>query len=157
MEDNFLDIWKKFKLIDEEKIGLCFNYGFSSDLEEREQLFLLGLIILDKILNREAFKTLMQALWRLQSIVNFKEVGPNLFLLEFHDLSDLKKVKDGRPWSFDRYLFCITNFNHNLVPQDLPFNKELFWIQIHQLPLGMMNKKYGEFMGKILGEVEEVV
>lgn len=76
--------------------------------------------------------------------------------MEFRDLSDLKKVQDGRPWSFNWYFFCITSFNRNLAPQDLPFNKELLWVQLHQLPLGMMNRKYGEFMGKLLGEVEEV-
>lgn len=76
--------------------------------------------------------------------------------MEFHDSNDLKKVQDGCPLSFNRYLFCLTSFNHNLAPQYIPFNKELFWVQLHQLPLEMMNWKYGEFMGEFVGEVEEV-
>lgn len=76
-------------------------------------------------------------------------------MVDFQDRSNLKKGQDSQPWSFDSYLLCITSFNRNLVPQYLPFNKEFFWIQFHQLLLGMMNYKYGKFIKKILGEVKE--
>lgn len=76
--------------------------------------------------------------------------------MDFHNKKDLKKVHDGRPWGFGRYMFCITSFNRNIVPQNLPFNNELIWVQLHQLVLGMMNCKYGEFMGEVLGEVKEL-
>lgn len=58
--------------------------------------------------------------------VDFKEIGPNLYIVEFQDKNDLKKVQDDWPGSFDRYLFCIINFNCNLALLDFPFNRELF-------------------------------
>lgn len=94
----------------------------------------------------------MKALWQTQRHVDFKEIGPNLYIVEFQDKNDFKKVQDGRLWTFDKYRVCITSFNRNLVPQDFSFNRELSWVQLHQLLLGMMNQKYEESMGEILGE-----
>lgn len=107
-------------------MGLNFSNGFLDDFEAWEQLSLLGFLISNKVLNQEAFKTSMQTLWKLHNIVDFKEIGPNLYIVEFKGINDLKKVLEVRLWSFDRYLFCITDFNHNIVPQELPFNRELF-------------------------------
>lgn len=77
----------------------------------RERLCLLGLVIGEKAFNREAFRSTMQNLWRLQGRVDFLEVGNNLFVVEFQDKLDLLKVLVGRPWSFDRNLFCLTSYD----------------------------------------------
>lgn len=42
----------------------------------------------------------------LQGKVNFKEVGQNLYIVEFQDTRDLQRVQDGRPWSFNRFMLC---------------------------------------------------
>lgn len=66
MEEELIDSWKHFRLTEEEQLGLVFDAGFFGDLEDREKLYLLGLLISDKILNCEAFKTFMQVLWSTQ-------------------------------------------------------------------------------------------
>lgn len=54
------------------------------------------------------------------------------------------------------YLFCLTNFDCKLAPQDFVFKKEPFQVQLHKLPLGMMNRRFGESLEEIISEVEDV-
>lgn len=60
MEEDLVNIRHNFWLTEEEQVN--FSNGFSDNLEAQEQLSLLGLLILDQVLNREAFKTSMQTL-----------------------------------------------------------------------------------------------
>lgn len=56
-----------------------FNLGIYEEIEQREKICLLGLFMANKSVNREAFKTMMQSLWRLKGRVDSKDVGFNLF------------------------------------------------------------------------------
>lgn len=99
----------------------------------------------------------MQTIWKLQGNVKFRKVGTNLFIVEFQDVQDLQKVQDGtRPWTFDQNLLCITNYDRRLSPQQIIFNKEPIWVQLHNIPLSMMNHTYGEKIGKIIGEILDI-
>lgn len=79
-----------------------------------------------------------------------------MFVVKFQKWSDLQKVQEGRPWTFDRYLFCFSNYDGVRTPQQIEFNKEPIWVQIHDLLLGMMKKPYGEKSGKSIGEIIEI-
>lgn len=68
--------------------------------------------------------------------VSFKEVGFNLFLIEFLDNLDLQKILEGRSWSFDRFLLSIRRYDRALSPQLADFGSELMWVQMHHLPFG---------------------
>lgn len=53
----------------------------------------------------------MLGIWKLRGKADFKEVGHNLFLIEFVETLDIQKVLQGRPWSFDCNLFCIKEYD----------------------------------------------
>lgn len=67
----------------------------------------------------------MVKVWKLKGGVVFKEVGANMFLIEFHNDVDPQK---GRPWSFDRNLLCLNTFDSRSAPKDIVFNKKFMWI-----------------------------
>lgn len=90
----------------------------------------------------------MKGAWKAQGKVKFKEVGTNLFLIKFRENLDLKWVQEGRPWSFDRNLLCLTEYDASFIPQSINFFKEPIWVQMHNIPFGMMNKFYGEKLGR---------
>lgn len=72
---------------------------------------MLGLLVSEKLVNKEALKSTLVNLWKLQGKVIFNEVCFNLFVLEFSTRKDLLKVQEGRPWTFDRYLLCLAKYN----------------------------------------------
>lgn len=51
------------------------------------------LVIADKLVNREMFKTTMHEVWKPQGKVDFKEVGSNLFLVELKSPRPIESPK----------------------------------------------------------------
>lgn len=98
--------------------------------------YLIGLVVTEKNIDKEAFKTTMQNVWKPKGRIQFKEVGDNLFIIEFQHEQDNQKVKKGRPWTFDHNLLCLNNFDGFSTPKDISFSKESMWIQLHNIPLG---------------------
>lgn len=68
----------------------------------------------------------------------------------------MERVKDGRPWSFDHNLLCITEYNRNFTPHKVQFEMEPMWVQLHDLPFGMMNLFHGQRIAQQIGEVVDI-
>ncbi|XP_040988946.1 uncharacterized protein LOC121236564 [Juglans microcarpa x Juglans regia] len=124
--------------------------GFGG-LEDRR----LGIIpvLMDKNLNKEAFKGTVTKVWNLEGSVWFNEVGHHRFLVEFQKDVDIERVLNGQPWTFDKHLICIQPFGKSTPPNEMIFNQEPFWIQLHGLPLAAMTVDGGEKIDFSLGEV----
>lgn len=97
MDEDILNSWKRFNLSDLEKTIDAFDQAIPEEISRREHLCLLGLIVVDKAVNKEAFRSTMVSLWRLKGKVDFKEVGFNLFIIEFKETIDLERIREGRP------------------------------------------------------------
>jgi hypothetical protein len=65
-------------------------------------------------------------------------------------------VLDGRPWTFDRTLLVLKEFDAKTPSSKMVFTHTPIWIQIHDMPLGCMNSGVGRKIGGSLGEVEEM-
>lgn len=76
---------------------------------------LLGHIISDKQVNKDAFKSTICSIWRLIGKLIIKEADHNLFIFEFQQTLDLIRVKGGWPWTFDRNLLCLAKFDGKLA------------------------------------------
>jgi hypothetical protein len=44
------------------------------------------------------------------------EVQDNVWIFEFSELEDKRRVMDGRPWSFDRKMLVLNNLDGSLPP-----------------------------------------
>lgn len=88
--------------------------------------------------------------------VTFKEVLDNAWLFQFEDGDDKRHVMEGRPWSFDRQVLVLNDFDGSVPPALMKFTHSPFWIQMHDMPLLCMNKAMGTRIGKSLGELFEV-
>jgi hypothetical protein len=88
--------------------------------------------------------------------VIFKEITENLWVFEFSERDDLRRVMDGRPWTYDRYILVLNLLNGSIPPSQMVFTSSPFWVQIHDMPLLCMNKEVGSKIGQSLGEVLSV-
>lgn len=61
--------------------------------------------------NNEAFKTTLRKIWRPAKQVHFHELGSVLILTEFEDCLDKKRVIQDNPWSFERNLILLQEFD----------------------------------------------
>ena len=60
------------------------------------------------------------------------------------------------PWSFEKQLVLLQEFERELTPKEIKIKWSPFWIQIFNLPLNSRTKETGQTIGSILGTVMEV-
>jgi hypothetical protein len=123
---------------------------------EKGKRCLVGKLWPGKRANKEAFIIVLSRIWRTRKSVVFKELQENLWLFEFEEVDDMKRVKEGRPWSFGRQILVLNDFDGRVTPSKMDFTQSPFWIQIHDMPLLCMIKGVGIRIGDSLGDLEDV-
>ncbi|XP_040992702.1 uncharacterized protein LOC121239512 [Juglans microcarpa x Juglans regia] len=153
MEDELERLWEGFNLTEEEKLEVPLSEVATRRSKLRGKKSLIIFIVMEKSLNREALKLTMTKLWNPEGRIVFNEVGHNRFIIEFHKEVDIERVLKGIPWSFDKHLICVQDFDSSTPPTEINFTHEPFWIQLHGMPLAAMNIEGGESIGASVGEV----
>ena len=92
---------------------------------------------------------MLSRIWRLVGHVTFKEIFDNVWLFEFMDEKDKRRVLEGRPWSIDRRVIMLKDFDGTAPPTQMKFQYSPFWIQVHDMPLLCMTKRVGVMIGEI--------
>ena len=82
-------------------------------------------------------------------------MGNHIVFFVFVEESDTDKVLMGELSSYDKYLISLQKMDKNVLVKDLAFTKTLFWVQIHDLPLGDMNLSAACAIGSSIGVVQE--
>ncbi|TXG54037.1 hypothetical protein EZV62_019293 [Acer yangbiense] len=119
-------------------------------------LCLVGKVLTNKLVNKEAFINVMTLIWRVSKGVEIEALEGNVFVFHFKNLEDRKYIQSEGPWTFDK---AIIVFEEPLGTGDIAqmeFNTVEFWVQIHNLHLLCMTKDTGSFLGSMIGEVREV-
>jgi hypothetical protein len=77
-----------------------------------------------------------------------------LWLFEFSEVADKIRIMEGRPWSYDRQILVLNDFDGQTPPSQLDFSHSPIWVQVHDMPLLCMNKvivtKIGDSLGQLL-------
>ena len=100
MDDAMEELWKHFKLSDEEKGIMAVESHEVAISKQQAQFSILFTLQTTKDFNKEAFKsTFCTSLWRSSRGVTIKAVGQNLFLAIFGSEDHLQEIIDKSPWS----------------------------------------------------------
>jgi hypothetical protein len=156
MADELGDLYGKISLTDGEKTGIQVDEGDIADGREVGGKCLIGKVWTEKNVNKEAFKSVFSTIWRTVGAVKFKELRDNIWLFEFADENDKRRVMEGRPWSFDKQIVVLNDFDGSTKPSQMDFTRSPFWIQVQDMPLLCMNKNVGTKIGESLGQLEDV-
>ncbi|MBA0678431.1 hypothetical protein Goari_019780, partial [Gossypium aridum] len=96
----------------------------------------------------------MADLWHPIGGICITAIGEKRYLFQFFHEVDIERVVAGIPWFFNNHLIILqrVQIGENLVVIEL--NHTEFWIQVHDLPPGLMSvsmaKQLGDFCGKFL-------
>ncbi|TXG47751.1 hypothetical protein EZV62_027045 [Acer yangbiense] len=122
----------------------------------RMSLYLMGKLLSNKVVNKEAFIRVISRIWQVSRGVEVESVSGNIFSFHFHCEEDRQRVIAGGPWNFDDELLVLEKPVGKGVIETLSFNLAKFWIQIHQISIICMTRKIGWFLGGLIGEVLDV-
>lgn len=83
-------------------------------------------------------------------------VDDRVYSIVVRDAVLAKHILDSGPWNVDNRLFNVVPWSRSLAIEDVDFSEIYFWIQIHNIPLGMMSAGTAMRIARRVGEVLEV-
>lgn len=152
MADEILHLWKDFSLSEAESLEVEVPDIGIGNITPRGSSCLVGKLLADRIIGKDTIKSMVVRGWQPSGTMVFKNLGNNLFLMEFEHVWDKARVLEGRPWVFEGHLFSVNNFNGSVVPGSMEFDLVSFWVRIFHLPLGFMCETMGFQLGTLWEE-----
>ena len=156
MEDELEEMWKKLSFTEEEDESITLGRGTIEAAKVVGKNCLLMKVLSHKYMNIEALRKNMRMLWKPNKGVQINEIGEEQFLAEFGDGRDKKRIMDMSPWTYEKQLILLKEFEGEQIPKDIQLWQSPFWVQIHNLPLHCRTRETGWAIGSKLGEVVEV-
>lgn len=82
-----------------------------------------------------------------------ERVAENIFKIIFGCKEDRDRIFRNRPWSLDGAYLILKLWPDNLVMNDILFDANTLWLQIHGLPPAVMQEGTAEKIGNRVGKV----
>ncbi|XP_050263948.1 uncharacterized protein LOC126708186 [Quercus robur] len=124
-----------------------------------EELFntgLVGKLLADRNINKNAVKAIILKAWRTSKGVQIVDLKENIFVFKFACEGDKKRILELGPWNIEGFPLILKQWHQNMSVDDLDFSSIPLWVQIHGLPIEYMSKENAEEIGALVGEVLEV-
>ena len=100
----------KLSLTEEEQLKVVVEQEWLEDSKEAGKNYLIGKLALQKRVNVEAMKNILCNVWKIYSGLSIKEMECMLFIFRFQDDMEKEKVLQKQPWSFNKSLIVLKNF-----------------------------------------------
>ena len=156
MAEELEELWKKLTVTEEENEDIVLGSNSTRVAKEVGKNCIVMKVLTQRCVSVDALKKNLRMLWKPNKGLQVAEIEDNLFLAEFGDSRDKKKVMEMRPWSFEKQLMLMREFEGELIPKEIVLKWSPFWIQIYNLPLKCMTSGTGNAIGAKIGEVLEV-
>ncbi|KAA3477692.1 reverse transcriptase [Gossypium australe] len=115
---------------------------------------LVGRCLTDSVVHFPSLRNTMADPWHPLGGICIIDLGDKRYLFQFFHEVDLKRVTDGIPWFFNNHLLILQKITIGGIPTSLPLVHTEFWVQVHNLPPGLMNvnmaKQFGNFCGQFI-------
>lgn len=63
-----------------------------------------------------------------------------MFLIQVFHQIDMDRVLNGSPWTFNNHLLVLRRLKLGEDPLKVPLEHVMFWVQIHDIPLGFFRR-----------------
>jgi 14-3-3 protein epsilon len=141
--------------VEGEEEGFCFDIE-----EEGEELgdlrwCLVGRFLGDRPIHVKSMKVRIADLWRSVKGVTIKQAKEGLFLFQFAHALDMEAALKGGPWTFDNHLLIMERVQLGVQIENIPLFHVDFWVQVHNLPAGLMLEKVGRKLANYIGAFVE--
>ena len=128
------ELWKKLTFTEEKDTGIELDSKSTSVARKVGKYCAVIKILSQRNINVDALRKNLRMLWKPNKGVQISELEEDLYLVEFGDEKDKRKVLDMCPWSYEKQLVLIQEFEGRLTPKEIEVKWAQFWVQIYTIP-----------------------
>nr|POE80458.1 hypothetical protein CFP56_25175 [Quercus suber] len=141
MEDELEELWKKLSFTEEEDESISLGSSTTEAVKMVGKNCIVMKVLSHKCMNTGALRKHMRMLWKPNKGVQINKIGDELFLLEFGDERDKKRIMNMSPWTYEKQLILLKEFEGEQVPKHIQLWQSPFWVQIQNLPLNSRTRE----------------
>ena len=156
MAEELETLWQKLKVTEEEELSISLGEECTKAANERGKYCLVLRVLSRRGILLDALRKNIRMLWKPNKSLQLSMIEEELFLAEFEDERDKKRVMDMRPWHYEKQLVLLQEFEGEQDPKDIVLKWSPFWVQIYNLPLKSRTRETGKTIGASLGKVVDV-
>ncbi|XP_042958116.1 uncharacterized protein LOC122293664 [Carya illinoinensis] len=156
MADDLEGLYGHISLMESEEEVVFVDEAVVCDTVYRGEKCLIIQLLTMKHYNKEALKQMLRRIWRPIKPMHIQNLDSKFLIAEFEEIKDKERVIRDGPWTFDKQLVLVKDFDGAQQTQMLQLSEALFWVRIHNLPLMAQNETVGKLIGSALGVVEDV-
>ena len=149
-------LWQKLRVTEEEEESVNLGRDCTKAAQERAKNCLVMKVLSRKGVMLGALRKNFKMLWKLNKSMRILVVEDEMFLVEFDDDQDKRRVLEMSLWHYEKQLVLLQEFDGERDPKDIVLRWSPFWVQIYNLPLKHRTREMGMAIGASLGEVLEV-
>lgn len=143
------EMYSRMMLEEEEEGGVV--VGDEETIQATETYVLVGRLLTEKNVNFQAMQNVLASIWRPREGIEIHDLGSQRYSFVFFHVLDLQKVLDGGPWTFEQNLLLHHKLEANEDPYQVQLNTTDMWVQVYDLPRGMLSEKILQSIGNHIG------
>uniref|UniRef100_A0A7N2L0X4 DUF4283 domain-containing protein n=1 Tax=Quercus lobata TaxID=97700 RepID=A0A7N2L0X4_QUELO len=138
------------------KLNLSECEGSNVRLSEKQAEIDWGLaakFLTQRALNLDAITKAFSPLWRATKGFKLRKEDDHIVLFTFKDKNEMLRVLVGEPWSFDKHMVVLQEYDGTKEVRDMFFDQATFWVQVHDLLLRFRNRRVAGQLCEAMGTV----
>ncbi|GAU45877.1 hypothetical protein TSUD_401030, partial [Trifolium subterraneum] len=135
--------------------GFSFDFEEDGEVQNNLRWCLVGRFLCDRPIHAGSMMVRIADLWKPVKKVAITEAKPGIFLFQFGHPLDMEAVIQGGPWTFDNYLLILEQIPLGMQIDSIPLQHVDLWVQIHNLPTGLMREAVGIKLANYIGKFVE--
>lgn len=128
MTTELEELWKKFSFTEEEDKSISLGSNSTKAAKEIGMKCLVMKVLAHRSIALEALRKNLRMLWKLNKGVQITEIDDELHLVKFGDGQDKKKIMEMSPWSYEKQLILLKEFEGEKGPKDIAIRQSPFWV-----------------------------
>lgn len=147
--ENLSEMWENFSLNDHESK----KFDLRNSTPTAPDNILAARFLTRRPVNLDAVARTFRPLWRTDNDFQLQDMGDNIVIIRFSDPADLERVIASGPWTYDKSLILFQCTEEGVPVTSMSFDQADLWVQIHGLPLHLLDSATAHQIGSTIGRV----
>ena len=128
MAEELEEFWKKLSFTEVEDESILLGSSTTEAARKIGKNCLVMKVLSHNSINIDALRKNLRMIWKPQKSIQINEVKDELYLVEFGDGQDKKRIMEMCPWTYEKYLILLREFESEQVPKDISLWQSPFWV-----------------------------